>query len=913
MAVFTASPIASAGSDPDAYWDAQRNSLASLGIQQAQAQQAQLNPIAVQSAQQDLLKQQFANQYTQAVQPAQIGLLTNSLAAISSPNQTPAGGVADPTAAQSAQSPSFQQSLAQTESSGDPTRVNDAGYAGLYQFGTKRLADLGLYQPANGESTATNQWQGQFNIPGFPQVKTLADFRANPAAQNVAFQTHVGNIDQAIAQTPGAQGFDQNGLRAVAHLGGVEGMQKFVASGGKYNPSDSNGTSLSSYYQRFSGQPNQQPAAPVQLASAANSNGMAPTATDATVGSPASASPSARRLPIARADEIFPANGNVSPSTASAPIPTPDSPHDSPSQSNAVPVDNMDAAQGLPAGTMVRLPDGTVQATGVPPAQPPAPVAAAPVQAAASSPPSPSASSVALPPQNPLASLAPSPPQPPVGIQSTPAIASVPQTSGPIPQPPAATGQSPADDARALAAVKQVINLRNAALATPGGQGMRTVGMLQQTLDNIAQTGTIADPGTGQVLRVPGAYAAKFSITQAAEAGKSGPAGALYAQNKAVDTSAEIAKNQAIESEKTRQIGMRPIPVAPNTIVASPNQLGVTNTQSVSPLDAMKQAQQEMAPQLATMDPATANQAVIARAQQIVNGGASPATAPFQAGPKPVNPAEAQQAAYTEDRRSLDGITEAGQQAQSSQLRLLQMRDLINGLQTGTGSATKAQVAATLQSYLPSSFAGQINSALSLPDPVAAQEFTKLAVQNAGLQERGALGARGGIQALRLYQSANPDLEKLPDTNKRVINAQLVAAQADQDYAAGAQGHVNQQGSNYMGGKGYTPLSNFDQAWQQQRNPQVYAGAISLLNGDPYQHWAQGLTPEEQARAKQVATRVDSTATYSGPQGKASLTQSGGAQPIQNGSAAPAVGAVMQGYRFNGGNPSNPASWTQVH
>jgi len=46
-------------------------------------------------------------------------------------------------------------------------------------------------------------------------------------------------------------GYDRDGLRAVAHLGGKSGMKKFVQSKGEYNPADELGTSLQSYYDKF--------------------------------------------------------------------------------------------------------------------------------------------------------------------------------------------------------------------------------------------------------------------------------------------------------------------------------------------------------------------------------------------------------------------------------------------------------------------------------------------------------------------------------------------------------------------------------------------------------------------------------------------------------------------------------------
>jgi hypothetical protein len=150
---------------------------------------------------------------------------------------------------------SFGQQMSSSESSNNPAAENQ-GHVGLYGFGTERLADLGMYKPAQGENLKANQWAGTLDIPGFPNVKTKADFEANPDAQKAAFGPHVANIDTAIAQTPGADQMDQNGLRAVAHLGGNDGMRKFVATGGLYDPGDNpnapgGGTHLSQYYAKF--------------------------------------------------------------------------------------------------------------------------------------------------------------------------------------------------------------------------------------------------------------------------------------------------------------------------------------------------------------------------------------------------------------------------------------------------------------------------------------------------------------------------------------------------------------------------------------------------------------------------------------------------------------------------------------
>ena len=48
-----------------------------------------------------------------------------------------------------------------------------------------------------------------------------------------------------------AKGYDRDGLKAVAHLGGIGGMKSFVRSKGEHNPKDQLGTSLQDYYDKF--------------------------------------------------------------------------------------------------------------------------------------------------------------------------------------------------------------------------------------------------------------------------------------------------------------------------------------------------------------------------------------------------------------------------------------------------------------------------------------------------------------------------------------------------------------------------------------------------------------------------------------------------------------------------------------
>src|SRR4029079_5073586 len=77
------------------------------------------------------------------------------------------------------------------ESSGNASAQNSQGYAGHFQMGSALASDAGVYRPAPGESVAdergraTNQWRGQWVVPGFEPM-SHEQFRANPQAQQAA-------------------------------------------------------------------------------------------------------------------------------------------------------------------------------------------------------------------------------------------------------------------------------------------------------------------------------------------------------------------------------------------------------------------------------------------------------------------------------------------------------------------------------------------------------------------------------------------------------------------------------------------------------------------------------------------------------------------------------------------------------
>jgi hypothetical protein len=129
----------------------------------------------------------------------------------------------------------FLERLTQSESSGDSnaeiTIKDGRRYVGALQFGDARLQD---YKKSTGSSF------------------TQDEFKADRALQDKVAAWHIADIDKTIDGLGlNTDGYDRDGLRVVAHLGGKSGMKKFVRSNGEYNPSDGLGTSLQDYYDKF--------------------------------------------------------------------------------------------------------------------------------------------------------------------------------------------------------------------------------------------------------------------------------------------------------------------------------------------------------------------------------------------------------------------------------------------------------------------------------------------------------------------------------------------------------------------------------------------------------------------------------------------------------------------------------------
>jgi len=152
--------------------------------------------------------------------------------------------------------------LKMRESGNNHRIVNDVGFVGTYQFGAPRLETLGVFKSDvdlkgwNGKAGKEDKWQGSFNIPGMPEIKTVQDFKNSKEAQDRVRQLDLQQtekdisakgLDKYIGQTVAGVPITKQSIMNMAHLGGIGGAEAFLKSDGQKNPTDKYGTSLRDY------------------------------------------------------------------------------------------------------------------------------------------------------------------------------------------------------------------------------------------------------------------------------------------------------------------------------------------------------------------------------------------------------------------------------------------------------------------------------------------------------------------------------------------------------------------------------------------------------------------------------------------------------------------------------------------
>ncbi|AMJ59370.1 hypothetical protein [Bosea sp. PAMC 26642] len=167
-----------------------------------------------------------------------------------SPQAVPSGGLGALGSLAPVQGDTAPASLIQSESGNNWRAQNSAtgaggavGHFGRAQFGQARLQ----------EAAAAG---------AIPPGTTPQAFMQSPELQQSAERWHFGDLDSFIAKNGLDRAVGQQvagipvtieGMRAVAHLGGKNGLQRFLQTGGQYNPADENGTRLSDYLRQHGG------------------------------------------------------------------------------------------------------------------------------------------------------------------------------------------------------------------------------------------------------------------------------------------------------------------------------------------------------------------------------------------------------------------------------------------------------------------------------------------------------------------------------------------------------------------------------------------------------------------------------------------------------------------------------------
>lgn len=144
----------------------------------------------------------------------------------------------------------FREAIKQRESSGNYQAINKFGFLGAYQFGKRRLWDLGYsidnYKP---------HW---YNLNSKKRINKQ-EFLSNKSLQDSIFFSHVQDcikqirkkkLDKYIYNYVRKVKITMSGLVAGMHLGGLGNLTKWLV--GK-NFKDGFGTDITEYISKFAG------------------------------------------------------------------------------------------------------------------------------------------------------------------------------------------------------------------------------------------------------------------------------------------------------------------------------------------------------------------------------------------------------------------------------------------------------------------------------------------------------------------------------------------------------------------------------------------------------------------------------------------------------------------------------------
>jgi len=142
----------------------------------------------------------------------------------------------------------FRAALFDSESSSRYDNPKNPNYYGGFQFGKARLQD---YTDAMGRDPISRK-----ELEGNPELQeTIMDWHTNDILKYA--DTH-NLMERFGGTTIGGTVITPSAIVAIAHIGGKDGMRKYLKSNGEYDPDDDPakdvvGTRLSDYAKKFSG------------------------------------------------------------------------------------------------------------------------------------------------------------------------------------------------------------------------------------------------------------------------------------------------------------------------------------------------------------------------------------------------------------------------------------------------------------------------------------------------------------------------------------------------------------------------------------------------------------------------------------------------------------------------------------
>jgi len=144
---------------------------------------------------------------------------------------TPAADILSGTGLTADQYQTFRGHVAERESGSYAQPPNKGGYMGRYQMGQNEIRETAA----------------RLGVP----VPNQQQFLADPQLQEKFFENYtLDHHNSLMAQSEAyrnASSAERAGILMGAHLGGVAGVTRYLTSGGKDDPADSNGTHISSY------------------------------------------------------------------------------------------------------------------------------------------------------------------------------------------------------------------------------------------------------------------------------------------------------------------------------------------------------------------------------------------------------------------------------------------------------------------------------------------------------------------------------------------------------------------------------------------------------------------------------------------------------------------------------------------